>query len=410
MSMKKLLLGFAALAGAFAATAESGDVELVAGDYKVVIGENPEKWSIVQIFYQDKEIGTRTGYYSNVFCPGRGKYIGAGHTEGGLEKPLWHKLIVDGKTVKADPGQYTGKELVFSRESMLDKLKVTVTITLTPRGLKLTKKFTATADQPVHQFYLFQFCFTNKSTNYLLERRDGSWGQGKFSSNKKFPVYGEKQAFAICQYVPAFGLGHVVFMTEFGKVSGRNMLWDQTSYHKYYYWIDLPKVLPAGYVSPEVSMVVRAFPVKDAAEWPKAAKSAVAELKTQYPLLPQPITTDTGVTLPPSDKFQAYKHPIKVTPGADYRVEFEIRKTPKMSAKPTDHYVMIGYYNAKKQVKPLFTAAANIKADGEFHVVKGAFKVPKDAGNVNLYFYNSRSTGTVTVRRLKVSGQTVRTK
>ena len=61
MKMKKLLLGFAALASAFTATAEPGDVELVAGDYKVVIGEEPAKWSIVQIFYPDKEIGTPTG-------------------------------------------------------------------------------------------------------------------------------------------------------------------------------------------------------------------------------------------------------------------------------------------------------------------------------------------------------------
>ena len=410
MNSKKLLLGFAALAGAFAATAKPGDVELIAGDYKVVIGEEPAKWSIVQIFYQGKEIGTRTGHYSNVLCPGRGKYIGAGHTEGGLEKPLSHKLSVDGRPVKVTAGQHTGKELVFSRESMLDKLKVTVSITLTPDGLKLSKKFTATAEQPVHQFYLFQFCFTNKSSDYLLERRNGSWGQGKFSSNRKFPVYGEKQAFAVCQYVPKFGLGHIVFMTEFGKVSGLNMLWDQTRYHKYYFWIDLPKVLPAGYVSPEVTMVVRAFPVKDAAEWPQAAKSAIAKLKAQYPLLPPPIEDDAGMTLQPSDKFQAHKHPIAVKPGAEYGVEFEIRKTPKMSAKPTDHYVMIGYYNAKKQLKTLFTAAANVKADGEFHVVKGAFKVPEDAANVNFYFYNSRSTGTVTVRRLKVTSQTVRTK
>ena len=199
-------------------------------------------------------------------------------------------------------------------------------------------------------------------------------------------------------------------MTEFGKVSGLNMLWDQTRYHKYYFWIDLPKVLPAGYVSPEVAMVVRAFPVKDAAAWPQAAKSAVAKLKAQYPLLPPPIEGDAGVTLPPSDKFQAHKHPIAVMPGTDCSVEFEIRKTPKMSAKPTDHYVMIGYYNAKKQLKTLFSAAANLKADGEFHVVKGAFKVPEGAANVNFYFYNSRSTGTVTVRRLKVTSQTAGTK
>ena len=407
--MKKLLLGFAALVGSFAATAEPGDVELVAGDYRVVIGEEPAKWSIVQIFYRDKEIATRTGHYSNILCPDRGKYIGAGHTEGGLEQPLRHSLTVDGSPVKGTPGRYTGKELVFSRESMLDKVKIAVVITLTPEGLKVTKKFTATAEQPVHLFYLYQFCFTRKSTGYLVARRDGSWGEGKFTDNKKFPVYGEKQAFAVCQYVPEFGLGHVVFMTEFGKVSGLNMLWDQTSYHKYYYWIDLPKVLPAGYVSPEVTMVVRAFPVKDAAAWQQAAKSAVAELKAQYPLLPQPIESDAGVTLPPSDKFQAHKHPINVTPGADYSVEFEIRKTPKLSAKPTDHYVMIGYYNAQKQVKSLFVAAANVKADGEYHVVKGAFKVPQDAANVNLYFYNSHSTGTVTVRRLKVTKQTVRT-
>ena len=404
MKMKKLLLGLAVFAGAFAATAKPGDVELVAGDYKVVVGEEPAKWSIVQIFYQGKEIGTRTGHYSNIIANARG-FVGAGHNEGGLEQPLWHKLSVDGKPVEVKEGAYTGKELVLSRESMLDQVKMTVTITLTPNELKLTKKFAAVAEQPIRKFYLFQFCFTSKSTEYLLARRDGSWGGGKFLNDRKMRVYGEKQAFAVCQYIPEFALGHVAYMTEAGKVSGLNMLWDRPNYHKYYYWLDTPKVLPAGYASPEVTMVVRAFPVRDAGAWQETAKAVVAELKAKYPVLPEPIESDAGVTLPPSDKFQVRKHPLRVTPGADYSVSFEIRKTPEMSAKLTDHYVTVGYYNAQKQLKILLVTAANIKADGEFYTIKGAFKVPEDTEIVNLYFYNSRSTGTVTVRRLNVTKQ-----
>ena len=59
----------------------SADLILESGNYRVVFSDKPELYSITHIWYQNAELGTRSGFYGNILAPENGKYIGAGHTE-----------------------------------------------------------------------------------------------------------------------------------------------------------------------------------------------------------------------------------------------------------------------------------------------------------------------------------------
>lgn len=376
------------------------------GKYRILFHDMPHRWSIIHFYYDGIEIGPRTGYYGNVMCPASGKYIGAGHTEGGTEKFLEGTVSVDGgEAVPVGEGVFKGDKVVFKKSSTLANIKLNCTYTLTADGLKIDKQFTALADQPMHQFYLWQFCWTKNTTDYLFIRRDGSVEKGKFLNDNKNRVYGEKEAYFFSQYWPEKQVGFVNFFAEFGKFSGKNLLWDVgRAYHKYYFWIDLPKVVKAGYSSPEMTMIVKAFTADSEAQWEEKSKDTAAELLKQYPFAARPINTEEGVTLEPSKVFQVKKYGLDVYPDGQYNISFEIRKTPGMSARPTDHYVLVGYYDNNKPAKfhVLTSMASKVKDDGEFHQVQGAFKTPATREKIFVYVYNSRSTGFVTVRNLKV--------
>ena len=318
-----------------------GIMSMESGKYKILFKEMPQRWGIINIYYDGIEIGPKTGYYSNVMSPARGKYIGSGHTEGGTEKFLEGTIAVDGgAAVPVGEGVFKGEKVVFKKSSMLANLKLNCTYTLTPDGLKIDKQFTALADQPVYQFYLWQFCWTSKTTDYLFIRKDGSVVNKKFLNKRgHHPVRGEKEAYFFSQFWPEKQVGFVNFFADFGKFTGQNLLWDiPRAYHKYYFWIDLPKVVKAGYSSPEMTMIVKAFNVDDEAAWVEKSKETAAELLKQYPFAKAPINTEEGITLGPCEKSQQIKkYALDVYPDGEYSISFDIRKTPGISAKQTDH-------------------------------------------------------------------------
>ena len=400
-----LLLSLILIPGGFAA-----NMILEAGDYRLVFSEKPELWSIVQVFYQGKELGTRTGYYSNVLAPQNGKYIGAGHTEGGQEKLLDCTLQVDGKTCAVGAHNYRGKQLVVRKTAMLDNIKMTAKYTLSDEGLKIDKQFEALAEQQVFSLYLYQFCWNTNSTDYLFGRKNGTVGTGKFLNDGQMRVSGEANAYYFAQYFPEFKLGVMNYMPEFGVVTGKNLLWDRPQYHKYYFWIELPTLLPANYQSPEVSMLVRAFAADSKENWEKETLNLAKTLQKQYPFVPnpeliRPLLEDT-LTLPPKDQFQCHKIPLALDPNSNYAIAFEICKTPGINKKVTDHYLLVGYYDAKRTFKAIAGFADKVKADSQFHQIQGTFKAPLTQEDVCVYIYNSHSSGTVTVRNLEIRKET----
>ena len=97
--MKKLFV-VAALCAAAALSA--GTMTLESGNYKFAFSSGKNLWTMTGIQFKGRPLAHRTGYYGNVFSPASGKYIGAGHTEGGLEKLISVNVNVDGKTYRCD--------------------------------------------------------------------------------------------------------------------------------------------------------------------------------------------------------------------------------------------------------------------------------------------------------------------
>ena len=74
----------------------AGDYTLVSGDYRICISPK-YKHTIRSIEWKGYMIGTATGYYGAIVIPAPGKYIGAGHTEGGVEDVKSVIAVCDGR-------------------------------------------------------------------------------------------------------------------------------------------------------------------------------------------------------------------------------------------------------------------------------------------------------------------------
>ena len=395
------------------------DMSLVCGDYRIVFDIGTQaKCSIVQVFYKDVEVGTRSGWYGTVFCPASGKYIGAGHTEGGSERVQKTELWVDGKETPVQGGTVTGNEFRLHKSTQLDKLALDVVWKLTPAGLDIEKKFTATDAQPFHLLYIFQKCWSRQSTDWLLFKMDGTTEGGAFPPPQSkptgdkvtWPLRGETNGFCITQYFDKEKVAHLSYIADFSNVSGANYLWNVKGYHKQYFSLLLHKTLPAGFKSPLYRMSIRCFGAESQEEWKAKATALKDELLAQYPLFPtrlEPLRGSTIVMPPSPDKQQIQKVLLKLQPDTLYDISFQISKTEGMSKSPTHHYAFVGYYDKENKKYPqLVQLAVKVPHDGQFHSVKGAFRTPKTAETLYLYLYNSRSKGTVEVKDILLEKRT----
>ena len=113
----------------------AGDYTLVSGDYRICISPK-YKHTIRSIEWKGYMIGTATGYYGAIVIPAPGKYIGAGHTEGGVEDVKSVIAVCDGR--KVDPKAekvIRGERITVEKISGFDNLLFRVRLELTPEGL-----------------------------------------------------------------------------------------------------------------------------------------------------------------------------------------------------------------------------------------------------------------------------------
>ena len=409
-----LIAAFALCMSAFAIP----DMTLVSGDYKIVfdIGEKA-KCSIVQIFYKDVELGTRTGWYGTVFCPASGKYIGAGHSEGGSEVVKETSMTVDGKPGVIQAGTVIGQEIVLHKVTNLANLQLEVTWRLTPEGLDISKQVEAKADQAFHSMYIFQKCWSNKSTDYILFKMNGTSREGKFpppepkptQSNITWPIREAAGCYCISQYLADSKAAHLTFLADFSDAPGQNKVWNVKGYHKQYFELLLPKLIPAGFKSPLYKMIIRGFNAENQEEWKAKATALKDELLVKYPLFKNHLEplSGTTITMPPSPgKQQIRKVTLNVQPDANYSISFQISKTQGVSKAIQHHYAFVGYYDAANKKYPqLAQLAKNVPLDGEFHKEQAVFHAPASGETVFLYLYNSHSDGTVVVKDIVLDKQ-----
>jgi hypothetical protein len=142
-------------------------------------------WSIQKVSHRGVAVGTPSGAFGMLACvPVAGGWIGSMHTEGGVERVEEISLIVDGESVDIEDGaSYTGERLILQKRSMLDKLQLDATLTLTDGMLMQRHDVTATEDVVVTVTYPFMFPISSEATRWMAvtsesETLDGDFGVG----------------------------------------------------------------------------------------------------------------------------------------------------------------------------------------------------------------------------------------
>ena len=223
-----------------------GNFTLKSGDYAIDIS-GKYKYCITRIIYDGYAIGNSKGFYGTILAPKTTKFIGAGHTEGGVEDVKSIEVIVDGQPQSITLNAvFEGRKIEFKKVSQLDKLLVFMTITLDDAGIKIEKNYEALVDQEVFSLYVFQFCWSNETDQWMIGRPDGTIGEGKFNSDMGWHLRSERELYWYALFNSAKDKGILGYFADYYPKQGQYMWWDKHIYHKFYYWAATPKVISKG--------------------------------------------------------------------------------------------------------------------------------------------------------------------
>ena len=403
--IKSLLL----LGALFAALALNADMTLEAGPYQVVLSEK-EHFSITQIFFDGYEIGTKTGFYGTILATAKNMFIGSGHNEGGEEKLQSLSICVDGKIVTERSGNLRGEEIVFDKITQLDNLLVMIKTIINRDGIRIDKQWKALAEQKIASFYIFQYCWNAETDVWMLGRPDGSIGEGIFKSDDGWHLRNEREILWHAIYSTKAQKGVISYFSKYFPKQGRYMSWDRSNYHKFYFWAANPPVVPAGYQSPEYSIVLKGFGASE--NWRDQVKGIAAELTDGYPLPAPPEEVsfatdhDEGIVLEGNGKFFAHKIPLVLATDSRFDFSFEFRKSPEgCSEKSHDNFLLFGQHDQDRKFHVFGSGGGDIPRDGQWHEIRGSFSTPATLHDFNIYIYNSNSQGTVSVRNIRIKKQ-----
>jgi len=251
------------LLSAITGIAREKTFDLKSGPYELKISEK-YKYTVRQIKYEGAVLGTQSGFYGTVMAHGSGKYVGAGHGEGGFEKVLKVELIADGKQITPVAGKtYSGKKFLLRKISMFDKLRFQSEITLSADGIVERKRFVATAKQPIHLMYIYLLCWNKSTDGWLAEGVDGKKYSGEFGSKFKGRSRWHLQKDVKWAANIDSKSGKAMLMYYPNPIVGqgrRSSFWEvKKAYNKYYLMLKTPKIYPAGYESPVYTLILKGF-------------------------------------------------------------------------------------------------------------------------------------------------------
>jgi hypothetical protein len=261
----------------------AGTFTVESGDYRLEFSKKL-CYTICRIFYKDYEIGTRSGYYGTVMAPGSGKYIGAGHKEGGREKVLWSSLTCDGKVFnftsnKSKP--VTGNKIIIEKISRFDQSLFRIRLELTPFGLVEQKRFIALGEQKFKLLYTNLFCWNKLTTNWFALNADGTEESGVFTGKKVSwhlqreirwtAIYDIKAQKGVILYYPAIIKGAI----------RKACYWEvPRAYNKFYMMTQVPGQCPKGWKSPVYTVIMRGFSASNVKECSVVLNKENSFLKT----------------------------------------------------------------------------------------------------------------------------------
>ena len=246
---------------------------LRSGDYDIRITAH-FKHTIRSVTYQGCLLGKPNGFYGAIVIPKPAKYIGAGHSEGGLEQLLSYVVECDG--VRVEPARNAvleGKRLSVEKVSLYDNVLLRCRLELTPEGLVETKRFVTVAPQTFNRFDPHIFCFTEKTTDYCALTADGRFIAAKFSGkNNTWHIQDDVKY--VAEYDAAAKKGVLLYYPQVIPGMGRKAaIWEVLKgYNKYYMFAKIAPSVPAGWQSPVYTVCLRGFQAESAAVLPEAVK------------------------------------------------------------------------------------------------------------------------------------------
>ena len=248
-------------------------------DYRVEFG-GERAWTICRILYKGTLLGDKNGFYGTVLIPQGGKFIGTGHTEGGVEKVEDVTLTVDGRLVELkDKAVYRGGRAELRKKSVMGPLRLEATYGVTDDCIFERHRYEAPEDTKLHLLYAFMHCWLPRTTEWIAEKPDGTIIDGKFDSSGNFKLREDVKWTAL--YDP---VSRKAMLAWFPKVLAgqghRTTYWDRTNYHKLYTQLYSGAFLAKGTKS-EAALVVRG--VEAAPEdWKQAVKATAAETQQKF--------------------------------------------------------------------------------------------------------------------------------
>lgn len=399
--MRKILSGMLMLFG-FAAFA---DLTLESGPYKVVLSEK-EHFSIAQVWFGGYEIGTRTGYYGTILAPDPNKFIGSGHTEGGAEQLQSLSVEADGKQIEERNGVFSGNLIKFTKITRLGNLLVTIDTVITPEEIRIDKKWVAEAEQKIHSFYIFQYCWNAKTDSWIVGYDEpDKFKTGTFADNEKFILSSEADVLWCAVYSTADKKGVMTFFNKYFANQGVCLLWDRQYYHKFYFWPKYPAVVPRGYQSPEYSIIIKGL--GESSDWMKEARSQALVFEKKYPRFAGASEfsyagNDTGHEVKGNGAFKCDKVPLILEKNASYEISFKIKKSENNTAVLTNANLTIGQHDKARKFYFYAAFGGQVPNDGEWHEIRGTFKSPDFMHDFNLFLYNINSQGSVAFKDIKI--------
>ena len=251
--------------------------DLKSGPYELRISQT-YKYTVRQIKYENTILGTQTGFCGTVMAHKKGKFVGAGHSEGGTEKVLKVELIIDGYRISPVIGRtYKGGKILLRKTSILDKLRFQSEITLSPEAIVERKYFTATAKQSIYLIYIYLLCWNKSTDAWIAKGVNGENYLGKFNGDFKgksrLHLRNDIKWVANIDYQSGKSM-LMYYPTPIKGKEKKSFFWEVPKlYNKYYLMLKTPSVYPAGYVSPIYTLILKAFNTNQSS-FPKDAEEA----------------------------------------------------------------------------------------------------------------------------------------
>lgn len=397
-----------------------GEFSLKSGSYTIEIS-GKHKFCIYRIKYKDFVVGANTGFYGSILATDKGKFIGAGHTEGGEEKVESLEILADGKAPDIAKGAIISADKIeFRKVSMQDKLRVYTEMTINADGIRIDKHFEALDTQNIYSFYIFQYCWTPETREWMAGRPGGNTLNGEFKSDDSWHLRNERELLWYSLYAPDAKTGILGHFAGYFRGQGSYMLWDKKIYHKFYFSAALPKIVEKDYKSPQYSMLLKGFNAEPD-NWKAEAGKLADDLVKEFPppSLSCPLkwnfendVNDTSsqdpfegkkcLELKGNSAFACKKIPLLLEKNQNYKISFAIRKGLDSNPKPSSNYVLIGQYDVDKKFQIYGSYADTVPRDGKWHEVEGKFQSPDTLLDCNIFIYNKNSNDSIWIDNINI--------